>query len=102
MEMTKAEKQAIDDATLSRIAGISRLKLSEDEREALRKDLNGILSQFSLIREIEARGSELYYVKPGESIPRKDESQECAEAPAIRSQFSRKKETGEMLAPKSL
>ncbi len=102
MRFLKQENQVIDDATLSRIAEISRLKLGEAEREALRNDLNEILGYFSLIREIEEKGEELYYVKPVESKPRKDEPLACDEAPAIRSQFARRKESGEMLAPKSL
>ena len=102
--MLNLKKQAtiIDDATLSRIAEISRLKLSEGERPGLRRDLNGILEYFSLINEIEAKGKELYYVRDFKTAPRKDEPAECGEAPAIRSQFVKKKAAGEMLAPKSL
>ena len=100
--MKTEQKQVIDDATLTRISEISRMKLSEGERGELRRDLNGILGYFSLINEIEAAGEELYYIKAVESRPRPDKPIACEEAGAIRTQFAKKKESGEMLAPKSL
>lgn len=95
------EKQAIDGETLERVARVCRLKLSEAEKEAFRRDLNEILGYFSQISEIEERGRELYYVKEGEAKQREDEARECEEAEAIRSQFAKRKD-GLMLAPKGL
>ncbi|MBI3588474.1 hypothetical protein HY995_05420 [Candidatus Micrarchaeota archaeon] len=93
-------KEEVDSATLLRMAEIARLKLSERELEQLRRDANEILSYFRMIDELEARGEELYYIKPVAFEPRKDIPAACTEAGAIRGQFAKKKD-GVMLSPKS-
>lgn len=92
----------IDEQTLDRIAEISRLKLSAQEKSELQKDLSSILQSFSKIREIEARGKELYYVRKVVNALRKDKARKKEEeAKGIRSQFN-KREEEYMIAPKSL
>ncbi len=99
--MKQKDKQSIDDATLQRVSQVARIKLSESEKEDFRKDLNEILGYFSQISEIQEQGRELYYVKEGSAVQRKDEPVECKETEAIRSQFTKSK-NGLMLAPKTL
>lgn len=99
--MKQNNKQSIDDATLERVSQVARIKLTESEKQEFRSDLNGILGYFSQIGEIQEKGRELYYVKDGNAVQRKDEPVESKEAEGMRSQFTKGK-NGLMLAPKTL
>jgi aspartyl/glutamyl-tRNA(Asn/Gln) amidotransferase C subunit len=95
--------QAIDAETLARTAEISRLKLSDAEAEKFGKDLNLILDYLSTISEVQGAGEgELYYVKNQNTVLRKDEPKAFDNTAGIRSQFAKKKDSGEMLSPKSM
>ena len=95
--------QPIDAATLARTAEISRLKLSEAEVGKFSHDLNLILEYLSTIGEVEADAQgELYYIKDAHTVLRKDEAKPFDNTAGIRSQFAKKKETGELLSPKSM
>ena len=96
------DAKKIDPQTLSRVAEIARLKLSDEDCRAFEKDLNSILDSFSLINEIQAKGEGLYYVREVQSLLRKDAAKQFDGAAEIRGQFSKRKQSGEMLAPKSL
>jgi len=92
----------MDEAAIRRVAEISRLKLTEKEMEEFRAEFTDILSNFSRITEIEARGRELYYVREATAVFRKDVPEKRGdEAGRIRGQFSRK-EDDYMLSPRSL
>jgi aspartyl/glutamyl-tRNA(Asn/Gln) amidotransferase C subunit len=85
--------------TLVRIAEISRLKLSEREANALQKDMEGVLKQFSIIQQINTE-----HVKTDDERVqelRGDTVAQFDNADAIVSQFCRKSNR-HMLAPKGL
>jgi len=89
----------VDRQTLARIAEISRLKLSEHEADALQNDMDAVLRQFSVIRQINTE-----HVKAGADEPqelRNDSAEPSGNADAILSQFCMKSNR-HMLAPKGL
>lgn len=94
---------AIDAATIRKLGEISRLRLTEDEVKEFEAEFAEILSSFSKISEIEAKGRELYYVRGASTVVRKDKpEQRAGEAEGVRSQFAKRDEEGRMVAPKSL
>lgn len=92
--------ESIDDATLKRIAEIARLKLSPEEAASLKKEANELLGYFSKINEIEAKGTELYYINSPKPSRRKDAPRPSDKAGAMRKQFA-KEGDGYLLAPKN-
>ena len=49
-----AEQLTLDE--VSRVAFLARLELSDDEKTRLTTDLNGILSQFARVQELDTEG----------------------------------------------
>jgi len=93
---------SMDAATLKKIAEICRLKLDAKESEEFLSEFGEILSNFSRIAEIEARGRELYYVRKTSTVPRKDVPEKRAgEAEGIKGQFA-SSEDDYMMSPRSL
>lgn len=92
----------LDEATIERIAEIARLTLTPEERERFRKDANEILESFAKINEIEAKGSELYYLRSGDNPLRDDAAVPSGDDVGIRSQFGGRTPEGLMKAPKNL
>jgi len=48
----------IDKTTLSRVAAVARLKLTEGEIEQFRKELAGILETFEVLQKVDVKGVE--------------------------------------------
>lgn len=88
---------------LERVAEIARLKLSDEERESLRKDIEGMLAYFSEINAIKGleKVREMNYVNEGKNKLRDDGAKACAESGGIFALFTRK-EGKYLVAPKSL
>lgn len=93
-----------DDETLKKVAETCRLKLSEEEAKALKKDLQIILEQFKEIQKAGEGAEEgLYYVNETTNELREDEvkKKDEKETEEIVKLFS-KKDGRFMVAPKSL
>ena len=64
----------VDKKLISRLEELTRLDLSEEEREALRRDLTGILAMVEKLRELDLDGVEpLVYVNEEQNRWRRDE-----------------------------
>jgi len=86
--------------TLHRVAETARLRLSQAELAAFRKELGDILRHFSKIREM-GEGEARHYGRDTANELRADEAGACEEADAILGNFN-KKEGRFLVAPKSL
>jgi len=88
---------------LTRVAEIARLKLSDEEKAVISKDLEGILGQFAQINAIEGldKVEENDYVIDGANALREDVISECKNPDDITKLFTRK-EGKFLVAPKSL
>ncbi len=64
----------IDDAQVDHIAKLARLKISDEERESLKRDLANILSYFETLNELDTSGVEpMKHVIETENVLREDE-----------------------------
>lgn len=68
----------IDQKTIERVAKLSRLSLTEEEKEKFSKDINEILESFSVIKKVDTDGVEPSF-QPLEvmNVFREDEPQDC-------------------------
>ncbi len=72
----------IDKELILKLEKLSRLKLSETERERIQGDLNNILKMVEKLEELDTEGVEpLLHISNGENVLREDE---------IRNQLSKK------------
>lgn len=95
-------KPPIDDLVLQNISEISRLKLSPQEFESLGKDANQILSYFSQVSGLGAKGEAVFYLRPGDNLLRADVVEKFEGDLKIRSQFAHATKEGLLKAPKNL
>lgn len=101
--MAEKQKPIVDDAVLDRISEIARLKLTEAEREAFKKDCNEILGYFSQISTLsKGGGQERFYMRQEPAKFRSDEVEPSDASSGIRSQFAHATKDGLMKAPKNL
>jgi aspartyl-tRNA(Asn)/glutamyl-tRNA(Gln) amidotransferase subunit C len=77
----------IDKALILRLEHLTRLELSEEEREGLRKDLNDILAMVEKLRELDTDQVEpLVYLNEESNMLREDEvSGQAGREEALRS-----------------
>lgn len=64
----------IDKALISKLEKLSRLELSEQERDGIQKDLNEILNMVEKLNEVDTKGVEpLIHISEEENVLRPDE-----------------------------
>ena len=93
----------IDDALISKLERLSRLKLSEEERKNIQKDLNSILQMFDKLSEIDTEGVEpLTYVLEEHQPPLREDkvADEFSNSEALKN--ASKKEEPFFIVPKFL
>ena len=65
----------IDNKIIDKVAGLSKLEFKGEEKEAIKKDMERILTFMDLLNEVDTEGVEpLKYVTEGMMDLRKDES----------------------------
>ena len=75
---------AVDEATVRRIARLARIRISDDEAQALKSELSGILDWVEQLEEVDTEGVEpMTKVVPIELKQRADEVTDGARAEAV-------------------
>lgn len=73
--MSRSEKIIITPALLDHLSELAKVKLSEEEKKLLLKDLNRILEYFSIIDEVETSNVEpAFHVLGLSNVMREDET----------------------------
>lgn len=94
--------EPIDAQVLSRISEIARLKLTPQEMKDFQADSNRILEYFSQVSKLSGEGSQVFYMRPGTAIMRKDEVVKFEGDEGVRGQFPHPTKDGLVKAPKNL
>ncbi|AEH51148.1 Asp-tRNA(Asn)/Glu-tRNA(Gln) amidotransferase subunit GatC [Pseudothermotoga thermarum] len=89
----------VDDALVKRLEELARLKLTDEQRKSIQKDMNEILQYMELLNEVDVSNVEPMYTPVEESATlREDEVKPFENLHLLRSNFP-KERSGHIVVP---